>query len=130
MTRFGDLRARARAASSSAAAGEIEFEASSVHQDVVIEAIATYFGEDDTRQEVRIVIAGDALGYLTRKDAQALIRLKPKGIGSAFDGPHELSQSGLPGNRTTREEESAFGDAHELSQSGLPGNTVGRDENP
>lgn len=46
-----------------------------------VEAVYAYFGEADTRDTVRIVVAGESLGFLSRSAALGLIELGSRGFG-------------------------------------------------
>jgi hypothetical protein len=48
-----------------------------------IEALAAYFGASDDRVAVRIVLAGETLGFLERDRALDLIDLGTRGLGDA-----------------------------------------------
>jgi hypothetical protein len=51
--------------------------------DFSVEAVYVYFGEADTRDTVRIVVAGESLGFLSRSAALGLIELRSRGFGSS-----------------------------------------------
>jgi hypothetical protein len=48
-----------------------------------VEALAAYFGASDDRVAVRIVVAGETLGFLERERALDLIELRTRGLGDS-----------------------------------------------
>jgi hypothetical protein len=48
-----------------------------------VQALAAYFGASDDRVAVRVVLAGEPLGFLSRDKALDLIELRTRGLGDA-----------------------------------------------
>lgn len=42
-----------------------------------------YFGEDDKRQAIRLIVRGEEVGYLRRTDLYDFVPMETKGIGSS-----------------------------------------------
>ena len=49
----------------------------------VVRTLVQYFGEDDERQAVRLVVDGTAAGYLRRADLYAYVGSVTRGFGSS-----------------------------------------------
>ncbi len=52
----------------------------------LVDLLTGYFGEDDTRSQIRLLIGGEEIGYLQRADLYALASASEKGIGSSDYG--------------------------------------------
>jgi hypothetical protein len=49
----------------------------------LVDVLTQYFGEDDSRAAIRLVVGGEELGYVHREDLYALASASQKGIGSS-----------------------------------------------
>ena len=109
MTTMDDLKARARPTPVSRSCGDLQLTLERARGATpVIDALSAYFGADETRQEARVIVDGEVVGYVSREDAYELVELKSKGIGrpgrrEAFEA-RELRAGHLPGDPTMREE--------------------------
>ena len=51
--------------------------------DGVVRILVGYFGEDDERQGVRLMVSGEVAGYLRRSDLYSFVRAVTRGYGSS-----------------------------------------------
>jgi hypothetical protein len=108
MSAMDDLKARARSAPTGDSWEELNVTTGGRQQpEVVIEVIASHFGAEEACQEVKVILNGDLLGYVSRTDAYDLFDSRSKGIGGPTrsmlpDTPEAVAEA-LPGNPTMRE---------------------------
>jgi len=84
MFTIDDLKARAQAPK--VVVGNADFtlmlDSNAVVEEVII-GLSAYFGEDNERQAIRLIVQGKEIGYLTRTGLYEFIELAERGIGDA-----------------------------------------------
>lgn len=99
MLTFDDLRAVARPSSGKAGSIDAKLEVHpSTHVGSLVDLLTQYFGEDDTRDAIKLVIGGDEIGFLHREDLYAMASSSQKGIGASDYG----ALPGMPNYRLIR----------------------------
>jgi hypothetical protein len=98
MADLDELRALARA--EPAVAGEPTVALSASDEQAAVVALLRYFGEDDRRRGVTLVIEGNQVGHLHREDALSLVADATR--GGASPGYGSSAGMGLPGHEPFR----------------------------
>ena len=82
MADLHDLVARARPAADAPPGLPLVSLSDGDSADAVVFGLVEYFGADDARQAVGLVVAGDPVGYLDRADLLDLIEVSARAIGA------------------------------------------------